>query len=609
MPRRASVPALLLALLVLPLAGLRAGDAPTDAEWSPIAAALVAGTQGSITDAERLLQRYPQWPDGFRALALAKLQSGDARGAWSAARQALIINSADADAGAIGVQALAAQVVAHDLLSNGKERAWPDVFAVADKFTDATDAGGKVAAQAAVAALRMGDQGLLAKYLDAVKARSGGAPNPVIDFIAAKQALGAKDLAGAIAALERAIAARPDYHDALYELGRVHIVAAMADPGSADGHYAKAAEAFTAAAKLDIKDAGSRFGLGRVRLEQGKRLAAAGNADDAGASFRKALAALDEGLQLEPRELNGKLWKGDALLRLERWEEAVPMLQQALAGGIEDRALPFNLALALTKAGRPGAAAEVLGEVKAESSDEQLTMAMNAFHQGNWVAAADMLVKGMQSLSDPAQLPQYLAAERYYAHCQRELAKASKDPSEAAEHMKAALDSYLDAGERGDFPSRHWWLALKTQAGPDQAFAAGKQILHWDGWLAMDAWRLLLGNYGWHITQGQGFAGLIAHGAAHLMLWSLITMILMMLFLKGLVMPMMKPPAPARASAGAKPGTASARRPGGAAAAKASAATRAGAAAGGAKRPPSRASAKPPSAGPGSGGAKTPFSE
>lgn len=533
MPTDRRTPATLLLLLALCCAALAAGEAPTAAEWEPAAKALEAGGKEAVALLEGLASKYPRWPDGHRALAIARLRAGDAAGAWRAARAALALDKHDTAAAVAGLQALGA------LAAQGEQQRYDHAFQLADLFTDQTDAGGAVAAQAAVVALAAQQDRRLETYLAAARRRAGGAPTPMLDFIEAKRALLRRELPQALAALERAVGADPAYRDALYELGRVRTLLALQQPDAAVALelLAKAEEAFLAAQRLDRHDADSRFALGRARLERGKRLLAAGEAEKAGTALRDAIAALDEGLAMQPGQRDGILWKGDALLRLERWEEAAALLQRAYDLGASERALPFNLALAWSRAGQPERAAPILARLQAENDQERLTIALNAFSQSNWAVAKAMFEQLLarseredSPLRDPAQ---WRNTVRYLAHCTRQLAEQAEG-EQREELMAQAIEMYKQAGNHGDFPSRHWYLHLHAARGPLQAFEAGKQSIAWDGFWNPPAWGLLAANYGWKITRGQGFDGLLKYGIGHLMLWSLLAFMPLILFLKGL---------------------------------------------------------------------------
>jgi hypothetical protein len=520
MPHRARIPALLLAAALA-----AAVEAPTGIEWAPVARAMEAGGAEAVTSVEAITARYPKWPDGHRALASARLRASDPAGAWKAARAALNLDKTDTQAAALGIHALAVL---------GR---YDDAFQVADLFTNASDAGATVAAQAAIAALQARNDARLTTYLAAAKTRTAGAA-PILDFVAAKQAQRAKDLPAAAEALDRAIASKPDYHDAFYELGRVRTVQALQTPAQAGKLLTKAEEAFQAAARLDRHDADSRLGLGRAQLEHGKSLIAAGMADQGAAMLRQSLAAFDEGLQLEPSHRDGKLWKGDALLRLERFAEATPLLKQAFAAGAIDRALPFNLSLALARSGKPEEAAKVLESVEARTGDEQLTMAMSAAGQGNWAAAQALLRKSLDDLPEDASgsAPRRWAAYRYIAHCARELGADASGEAQA-ELQETAAKYYKEAGDNGDLSARHWYLYHQAQRGPFEAFKAGQQSLKWDGMWNPPAWKLLVSNYGWKVSHGDGLAGAVKHGPAHILLWALLGFISVGLFLKGWLLP------------------------------------------------------------------------
>lgn len=591
-----------LSALILTAALVAGADAPTDVEWAPIAQAMESNAGEAVASIEAITAKYPRWPDGFRALAIARLQSGDPGGAWKAARSALGINKNDVAAATIGIQCLALAA------------RYDDAYKVANLFTDQTDTGGAVASQAAITALQANNDERLATYLASAKARGGANGAPILDFVEAKQAQKAGDLPTAAAALGRAIAARPDYRDALYELGRVRIVQALTSPELAIEQLKKAEEAFQAAARLDSRDHDSRFGLGRARLELGKRMIAANQAEEGNAMLRMALTALDEGLQLKPTDRDAKLWKGDTLLRLERYEEAAPLLRYALANGAPDRALPFNLSLALSKSGKAEEAAEVLNGVQAESTDEVLTMAMSAYEQGNWVAARKLLMSAIDDLpiDTPANAARRWSTLRFVGHTYREQAAAlGKGTVEYEEMVANAVNCYETAGDNADFASRHWYMYLQVPRGPKEAFLAGRKSVAWDGWWNPTAWKLLAGNYGYKVTRGEGVGGAFKHGPAHVMLWLLLAIIPIGLFLKGWLLPnglygkaAPSPSRPPTARTGAKPGTASAK-PGAAGARKP------GTAGASTVRKPGPPGAKPPSRAlaPKDGtGPKTPFS-
>ena len=156
----------LLALLLAAACAV-AADVPTDAEWAPLAEVIASGAPEAAAQLDEFTKRFPKWPDGFRALALAQLRNNEGKAAWAAARQALGLNAKDAAAGALGVQALTAL---------GR---YPDALNVADRFSEATDPEGQVAAMAAVAALAGRDEEALAKHLAAAKSpHPGGDAGP-----------------------------------------------------------------------------------------------------------------------------------------------------------------------------------------------------------------------------------------------------------------------------------------------------------------------------------------------------------------------------------------------------------------------------------------------
>ena len=338
----------------------------------------------------------------------------------------------------------------------------------------------------------------------------------------------------------------------------------MQAPEQAEVLLGKADAALSEAARIDPRDVASRLALGRARLERAKLIAAAGRNDEADTAFRTVLAPIDEALTLRPDDRDGKLWKGDALLRLRRYEEAAPLLRQALNAGILDRALPFNLALALTKTGKAEEAGKVLENVVTSTADERLTLGINLFNQGNWIAANKMLREALEVLAadDPKEGRQRTITKRFVAHCEREMAGLTQDPEARTGHLLTALKLYKEAGDEDDYISRHWYLATSTERSPLDAFAAGRQSLKWDGWVNPTAWRLLAANYGFKIAHGEGVKGLIKYGPAHAMLFGLLAFICLGLFGKSLLMPAAATARPAPADGGKrKPGTTAVRAP------------------------------------------------
>lgn len=565
MLHRARIPALLLAAALA-----AAGDAPTDAEWAPVAQAIEAGGSEAVTAISDLTARYPQWIDGQRALAVACLRAGDPAAAYRAVIAAMRLNRRDVPAAILGIQ------------SRAMVSRFEDAYKIADLFTDEQDPGGTVAAQAAITALQAGDEKRMGTYVELARKRAGGQGVPLLEFIEAKRQQRLGDLAAAAAALDRAIALRADYRDALYELGRVRIVQALSEADKAIDLFRQAADVLDKAARLDRADADSRFALGRARLERGKRLTAAKRADEGGAELRMAISALDEGLQLKPDNRDAKLWKGDALLRLERYAEAAPLLKQALNQGALDRSLPFNLSLAYSRSGQPGEARDALARVQAETADERLTLAMSAFGMGNYPAAQEILLKILENRLLPADTPEqqtrYAAALRYYAHCSRLMAEQEPEDSPRREELiNDAVDKYLRAGSERDLLARQWYLHLQVPRSPLHAFMAGRQLVTWDGWWNPPAWKLLAANYGYKVSRGEGIGGAIKYGPAHVMLWLLLSFIPVGLFLKSWLLPHglyggagKGKPAPGKggpAKPAAKPGprkpaTATAKKPG-----------------------------------------------
>jgi hypothetical protein len=581
-----------LLLPILLAAALTAADRPTDAEWAPVAQAMAENAADALAQVEAIASRYPKWGDGQRALALVRLRAGDAKGSYGAARVALSLNGKDQAAGVLALQALSAQGRHADALK----------VATLQFKDDAADPGGSVAAQAAISAFQGNDSPAAQTWIGTARRRAGNQVSPAIEFVTSRLLAQNRDIDGAAAALDRALAAQPDYRDALYERGRLRLVQAVQakEGADADRSIAGAIEDFSAALKLDRRDTPAQMGLGRALIDQGIRKIAAGKADLGNADLRQGAAQLREALAQDPDSREGHLWLGDALVRLEQWADAVPHLKQARSMGASERALPFNLALALGRSGDAAGAKRILDGIDPVGLDEILTVASNAYHLGDYASAKKQFLASLAQIEDRSRRA---AIIRWVAHCERGLADAlPKGDRLRDEVLDKAAKLYLDAGNDEDYESRRWYAALQAPRSPEHAFQVGKQLLKWDGFMNPPAWRLMVANYGHHITRDRGISGLMP---AHGLLWGLLAILPLGLFLKSLFMPSGGgAPAPAPTSGGGarsttrrsppKPGATSARKP------PASATTRPMPSA--APRPPTTASGKqaPPSP-------KTPF--
>ena len=157
-----------------------------------------------------------------------------------------------------------------------------------------------------------------------------------------------RDYAGAVEALEKCLAIKPDFVEALNRLGSSY---------QALGDGEKARAAFERAETVD-GNAFAAFNLARLHFAE-KR-------------FPDALAAVDRAAAKSPNESGVHNLKGVILNQLERYAEAVKSLETAVALSPKDVGANVNLGIALMNHGENARAREVLERIYPVVADPAL---------------------------------------------------------------------------------------------------------------------------------------------------------------------------------------------------------------------------------------------
>lgn len=513
------------------------GTGPTASEWAPVAEAIRTDAADAPGAVALITSRYPRWPDAWRSLAVLHLRRGKPEDAVFAAKKARDLG--DEEGEVLFVRSLAA--------AGRKAEA-----VTAAEVSQARDAQGWVRYFGAAAALDGKEPAKARRLLDAALERAGAKPPPEFLFLGAQLAVSANDLVRAEASLAAAVAARPTFWAGWYELGRVRSLRAAGGDAEA---LAGTVQAFGKVVAGQPDDLDARLGLAAAQLEQARRLAAAGGQDAAGARCRDCLGVLKPALVERPDHPVLRLLAGEAALRAGDWQAAADHLGRARQLGAQDRSLPFNLAQALGNLGRTEEAAQVLASSQASSPGELVAMGRAAFDAGDHQQAAQVLARAAEGLKDPVL---QAACWRFVGHAQRLL--AGRTPSDPA-GLDAAGAAYLKASDLGDWPSRHWYVALEAARSPERAYLAGWRLLGWNGYLPPAGYGLVLANYGAWVSGGQGLAGMLQRHPFHLVAWAVAILLPLGIFLRALLRrraalrpsagpPLPAPEAPARPTPG-----------------------------------------------------------
>jgi tetratricopeptide (TPR) repeat protein len=508
----------LIPLLIAAAVTLCSGaDRPSAEQWAPVAQAITAQDPAALSKVVAITTAFPAWSEGFRTLAQLQLRAKAFGPAATAARTAIGLDPSDSAAGACAVQALAqlGQVA--------------DAYAVADQFGGAKDAQGLVNFQAASAALSAKDRAKADHYLGLAMARTANAPAE-FTYLDARIAEAAGDLKRAAISLGRATATNSRFWDAWYELGGIQakLSETAGDHDTAIELLTQSEASLSKAANGMEKDFQGWQGLGSTQL----RLATAlmpSNPVDGKAKAHEAATSLRSSLALKEDQRDAQLGLGQALLLSEDYAEAIPHLERARALGAQDRALSFNLMLAYQKAGKTAEFEQAASALKAESPSEKITSGMGLYHAGQMEPAAKLLASVVGDLDRDQERERLGAVYRFLGHAQLALADQARTraapAAEIDQHLDAARDAYRAAGDLGDFPARHHFLALETQRSADAGYAAGWHALAWSSYASPAGWAAVIGNYGGAATGGAGITGLWNRHPVHVVVWGLLVLI------------------------------------------------------------------------------------
>ena len=492
-----------------PVAAKAVAKAPTAAEWTPVQQALASAAADAAARVTVLNRAYPAWPDGPLALARFHLEADRADQAVEPARQAAKLGHPQGEA-----------LLAQALLMAGRPR---EALAVAET-SKAPDATGWLRYWGASAAAAVSDWAKAKTLLTDARTRAGAQAPKDFYFLAGRLAQQGKDWQAAEDALADAVTRDPSFWDGWYELGRVRALRAELEAGTAGQSWGGAENAFTTALRGRPQDRAAKVGLARAKSGLARAAHADGDTVAEASRLREAIALLDQVLKEQPDHRDANLLAGDAHLHLDEWPAAAEHLSKARTLGAKDRALPFNLALALQNSGRTEEATQLLAVLQAVTAGERITVGLNAYANGQYQLAARMLTDAAQ---DPALDPDNAgAAWRFAGHAHTKLATAGA--GDAA--RDAASSCYREAGNVRDMEGRRFHLALEGSISPQRAYDAGWRWLAWEGYLSLPAWFQVIGHYGAAKTQGEGLAGLARHAPAHLLFWTMLCVLPLALF-------------------------------------------------------------------------------
>ncbi len=506
-----------------------ASDAPTQEQWLPVQSALAAKSADAGARLDAIIAKFPTWIDGHLARAQLKLDGGDLIGAYASAHEALKLDGASIPAGRLAIQAL------------GRRERYEAVYNIANRFTGYKDKEGWVNFDAASAAIAGKDLANAEKYLALAMQRAVTTTPKEFLFLEGRIALLAKDLERAEIAFQRATgsgaAGTGDrYPDALFELGRVIFARAGGYERLATRQdaYVRAEACFRRLVALQPRDAEVQMYLGRILLAQGRDLIEATEVENGKDRIRAGLPPLREALNFRPGLVPAQLALGEALLQLEMYVEGIPYLEAARAQGVNDRDVLFNLAQAYSATGRKAEADAIFETIPPRTANELISTGMAAYRAGNFARAAVMLRKAADMPELQRKTEVMASALRYSGHAER---KVSETPSakgeskiEIAQRLDAASECYRLAGAAGDHLARRWFLGLESARDPDRAYAAGWQFLAWKSYLSPDGWAVVIGNYGPYVTGGQGLTGMRDRHPFHVLVWTVLALLPIVLF-------------------------------------------------------------------------------
>lgn len=523
-PLRPLLPALLFALIGAPV---WSADAPTAEEWAGVEQALNEDAPDAVARLSALVTAYPRWSDGQRALAQVLLRQGQTDAALVAAKQALAIAPADANAAAAAIQAL------------GALQRPAEAYAIADQFVGEKDPQGWVNFRAAEVALNAGDRAKADLHLSLANGRVKKSPPAEFAYLDARISAAAGDLDRAELSLNRAIAGSPRLWDAWYELGVVQLRQAEAKTARTRQEYLeKAIASFTKVTAVNNKDALAWLGLGRAQVTLAQDMLV-DRANEARALASKAAGNLKNATELNDGLRDAHLNLGVALLVGDQHEQAITHLLRARDLGSTSRTLGFNLMLAYQKAGRSAEFEAEARSVQVISTAEKLTAGIGFHRAGNHALAVELLTSALPDLNDSERVA---ATNRYIGHAHAAIAAALRDrdgtdPAVIDAELDRARDAWRKAGNLKDYPAQRFFMAQETARSPDAGYAAGWQHLSWHGYTSLAGWSSVVGNYGGAMTGGQGLPGMWQRNPVHLIVWGVLAFIPLCLALTAFLRP------------------------------------------------------------------------
>lgn len=513
-----------------------AADAPTKEEWAPVAQAIAQEAATARPQIEALLRRYPGWADGWIEYARFELHAQRFAEAERHARKAHDLAKPHGEAAALLVQALSAQGRHDDALSAaefyrenrshdrqpGNRAGWVSFYAAQAALLSVPAGATREQAQPVIARAD--------EFLKAAKASAAAGTPAEFHVLDARLAVRKGDLAGAEKSLERATAIDAKQWDAWYELGRVRSVLAEQAGNVVDRRTRlEAAEtAFTTVVRALPDDWESWYGLGRAQAARGRLAAMEGG--DGVVALRDAVASLDEALKRKADHPEAWAALGEAQLRLDRFAEAVTSLEKARTLGAGDKALLFNLAMALEKAGRAEDATRILSQTTASTSAELVNKGMGSYRAKLYPAAIELLTQATRHPDLAGNDLQRAKIERWIGHIQRDWATAEvprpATAEERAARLAAAAEAYRRAGDLGDAVARRHFAAIESERSPADAYRAGWIVLRWNAFFSFSGLAMVAGNYG---------AARAWDNTLHLAVWGVLGGIPLLLWVAGLL--------------------------------------------------------------------------
>ncbi len=507
---------ILSAILLLAAHGhIFCADAPTTEEWAPVETALNDKSPTAEKQLADLVAAYPRWADGQRALAEWRLENGKAELALADAQAALAISPNDAGAASLMVQAL------------GKVGKLKEAFILAEKFVGDKDPGGWVNFRAAEVAFNAGDQQKATLHLSLASGRTKTLP-PEFAFLDARISEAGGDLDRAEVSLNRAIAAKPRFWTAFYQLGVVNLRQAESKTTGSRIEYLKKSEGnFKQVTDVVTKDALAWLGLGRAQLTLAQEYLIDDH-ESGLAKAREAERSLNNAIEIDKDLRDAHLNLGVTYLINDKPEQAITHLLRARDLGDTNRTIGFNLMLAYQKLGRTAEFESEAANVQAVSTAEKITAGIGFFKAGNYALAIKLITSSIEGLGDDRE--RVSAAYRFIGHAEAAIAEqlASKQPGDEEAyntHLDNAREAWRKSGNFRDYVAQRFFIGQESQRSPQLAYNAGWQHLRWHDYQSLDGWKLVLGNYGGAVTGGKGFAGMWEKNPVHVIVWGVLGII------------------------------------------------------------------------------------